>query len=171
MARLVEKGFSVLEPSNIEAVRTGSMKAQYPLAGNLNSVENGTLLVVDDVAKTVALPALGTDYVYLHWSEEMLYDPALGRNNFRLEKPSLPRMLRLTEGDIFETNAVELGAVKDVAAWKLVTTVYGIPSASGDIALVEQATLTGNETVVLEVVEWVRLPNRQQGIKFVVIEA
>ena len=170
MARLVKEGFSVVETNHVAAVRTGQIKAQYPMDEALATVgaQNGQLLVVDDVAKKVSLPANGDALVWLHASEERIYESALGRNAFIVKEPNYPRMLKLSVGDIFETNAVDLGGFADIAAAKAGAKV-GVPSETGDIKLLDVPT--GTEAVVLEIVEWVSLPNGEQGIKFVVKQA
>lgn len=174
MARLFTgMGYSVVETNQIAAVRTGQIVSQYEMDTTLATAgaQQGQLLVVDDKAKKIKLPAAGTDYTYLHASEERIYDPALGRNSFIVTSPNLPRLMKLNKGDKFETNAVDKGAYADKAA---ITTaigagkVYGIPMTTGDIKLVASVT---NETTVLEVVEFVTLPNGFDGIKFVVVTA
>lgn len=169
MARLITKGYSVVETNHVAAVRTGQIKAQYPMDEALAAVgaQNGQLLVVSDVDKKVSLPEDGDAMVWLHASEERLYESHLGRNAFIVTGPNYPRMMKLAVGDIFETNAVELGDFATVAAAKTGAKV-GVPSATGDILLLAAAT---TEAVVLDIVEWVTLPNGEQGIKFAVAKA
>jgi len=181
MARLFNDGKAVVETNHVDAVRTGSIKAQYPLAGEVNA-ENGMLLVVDDVAKEVSFPAAAGDKVMLHDSEERIYEYHLGRKSFEVKAGDYPRMMKLAVGDIFETNAVDDGDFNDLAAVIAQIDdederVFGIPSTSGLIELKEDTDgsdgdldLTAYE-VVLEVVEMVTLPNEHTGIKFVVIQA
>jgi len=170
MARFLETGYSLVETNHVAAVRTGEIKAQYPMSDALAEVgaQNGQLLTVDDVAKEVGLPADEDAYVYLHHSEERLYESALGRDAFIVTEPNYPRMMKLNVGDIFETNAVDLGLFEDVTEAKTEATV-GVPSATGDIQLL--AAAAGTEAVVLNIVEWVLLPNGKQGIKFSVAKA
>ena len=165
MARLYEKN-GVLETNHVSAVRTGDIKAQYPLASGLTEVENGMLLVVDDVAKTVALPAAAGDAVYLHGSEERLYEEHLGRKSFVLKAPNFPRMYKLQEGDIFETNAVTTELANPKVLGKM-----GVPSTSGLIEIVEDSIDMDNYAVVLKVVEFITLPNGTEGVKFYVAKA
>jgi phosphoglycolate phosphatase-like HAD superfamily hydrolase len=170
MARLVESGYAVVETNHVAAVRTGQIKAQYPLADAVSAAENGQLLVVDDVAKEVRFPADATEAAWLHASEERLYEAHLGREAFILESPNYPRMMKLAVGDIFETNAVELGETyADVAAAKAAGAI-GVPSANGDI-LLAQPSVDDSEGIVLKIVEAVTLPNGQAGVKFAVAKA
>ena len=174
MARLfTDSGYSVVETNHVAAVRTGQIKAQYPMSNALKALgaQNGQLLTVDDVKKEVGLPTDSTTYVWLHASEERLYEAHLGRKAFIVEDPNYPRMLKLEIGDIFETNAIDKGGFADLAAAQHKSTgaTVGVPSATGDITLL--AAATGNEAVVLDIVEWVTLPNGETGIKFAVAKA
>ena len=122
--------------------------------------------MVDDVKKEVTMPTGASVLVYLHASEERIYEDHLGRNSFILKSPNLPRMFKLAEGDIFETNAVTVADADDYAAEKLLK--HGIPSINGDITLTDTA---GSGAVILDVVEWVTLPNGEPGVKFAVAKA
>lgn len=156
MTRLAKDGtYSVVETNHVSAVRTGNMKAQYEMEEGLDALQNGMIVTVDDVAKEVKI-AGATDTMYLHASEERLYENHLGRNAFILTRPNLPRVLKLEEGDIFETNAVAYsGSLEDAKALKA-----GEVNADGDIELGSAGRLS--------VVEWVTLPNGEPGIKFAV---
>jgi len=173
MARFLASGYSVVETNHVAAVRTGQIKAQYPMSTALKAVgaQNGQLLTVNDVTKEVGLPGSANVMVYLHASEERMYENHLGRNAFIVKDPNYPRMLKLSVGDIFETNAVDLGAFLTVAAAQDAATgaTVGVPSTSGDIKLL--ASAAGTELVVLNIVEWVTLPNGEVGIKFAVAKA
>lgn len=153
MTRLAKAGtYSVVETNHVSAVRTGNIKAQYEMEEGLDALENGMLVTVDDVKREVKIA--GTDdTLYLHASEERIYEDHLGRNSFVLTRPNLPRVLKLEEGDIFETNAVNYTAALD-------TYKAGDVDTDGNIKL----AATGR----LSIVEIVTLPNGEQGIKFAV---
>ena len=175
MARFLDTtNYSVVETNHVAAVRTGQIKAQYPMSEDLKAVgaQNGQLLVVDDVAKEVGLPGDATAVAWLHASEERLYESHLGRDKFIVTDPNYPRMMKLAVGDIFETDAVSADisaeGFADVAAVKS-TAKVGVPSETGDIELLTAAA--GTEGVVLDIVEWVTLPNGKEGIKFAVAKA
>ena len=160
---LTRKNKSVVELNHVSAVRTGNIKAQYPLNTGITEVEQGMLLVVDETNKKVKMPAAATDYVYLHASEEQIYESHLGRNSFSLKAPKLPRMYKLEVGDIFETNAINDAAqaiAKDVLAYPATTGYITTAAAANASAVVE-----------LKVVEVVTLPNGETGAKFVVTKA
>lgn len=171
--------YGVVELNKLAAVRTGEIEAQYELDGTdfaTNPAENGMLLKVDHVAKSVKLPSGATDAdaFYLHASVEKDYE-GKGRKYFAVERGTfLPRLMKLNRGDRFETNAVQYDDVTyaDFATLSAAidaTTVYGVPDASGYINIVaDVAASTDVEVVVLKAVEGVTLPNGENGIKFVV---
>lgn len=108
MERLPIYGYSVVETNSLKAIKSGEMQAQLPLGPNaqLIGAQNGQLLAVDLVNKVIDFPSAATDYVWLHASEEQLYQAHQGRKHFILRGNKYARMFKLTPGDIFETNAV-----------------------------------------------------------------
>lgn len=176
MAKLFDlKGnYTVVETTNVAAVRTGRMASQYEMSSALAALgaQQGQLLVIDDIAKEIGLPANANDLVGLHASDERVYEEGKGRNSFIVKAPNLPRVMRLEVGDKFETNAVEQGTglttTAQIATQLGSGKVYGIPDTSGNIKL---AKTVDAEKVVLEMVEFVTLPNNEPGIKFVVTKA
>jgi hypothetical protein len=166
--------YGVVELNHVAAVKTGQIVAQYELDSAVAEAENGMLLMADHVAKKVKKPAGATDVVYLHASVEKDYE-GKGRKHFVAKQGEfLPRLLKLSVGDKFETNAVEFDdtVYADYAALKAAinaTTVYGVPNATGFVRVV--AAAAGTEKIVLKAVEGVTLPNGENGIKFVVEKA
>ena len=176
MAKAYDNGFSVLETNHIKSIRTGQIKAQYPFVDSTAELENGMLLVVDHNDKVVRFPFTGTELCGLHNSEEQIYQSHLGRNKFSLKNPKLPKVEVLTKGDIFETNAVDLGTFADLTAAKHSTTgaKYGIPMTTGFIKLLDStdgAAALSTHCTVLKVVELITLPNGYEGIKFAVAQS
>lgn len=163
MARLAKAGtYSVVETNHVSAVRTGNIKAQYPMEAGLEALENGMIITVNDAAKTIGI-AGATDTIYLHASEERIYEDHLGRNSFVLTRPNYPRALKLEEGDIFETNAVSYAGGSGTAAEALTAAKLlkaGEVDVNGDIKLAAAGRFS--------VVEWVTLPNGEPGVKFAV---
>ncbi|WP_372011323.1 hypothetical protein NBRC13296_12170 [Paenibacillus chitinolyticus] len=166
--------YGVVELNHIAAVKTGEIKAQFPLNTTdfaSTPAENGMLLIVDEVIEDIKKPTGITNYVYLHASVEKDYE-GKGRKHFSV-KPGefLPRLLKLKRGDTFETNSFEYDTATyanyvAITAAINSTTVYGIPSTSGYIRIV--ASPGGTEAVTLKVVKGVTLPNGELGLKFVV---
>lgn len=164
----------VVELNHVAAVKTGQNVSQYELDVAVSEVENGMLLVADHVGKKVKKPAGITDAVLLHASVEKDYE-GKGRKHFSVKQGEfLPRLVKLAVGDRFETNCVEYDDVTYANYAAIVaaingTTVYGIPSTTGNIKIV--AAAGGTEKVVLKVVAGVSLPNGENGLKFVVEKA
>lgn len=170
--------YGVVELNKVAAVKTGEVYAQYALDATqfaTKVAENGMLLVVDHVGKKVKLPAGATDLVALVTSPEKDYE-GKGRKHFATKVGEfLPRLHKLSVGDVFETNAVEYddAVYATYAAMKTAisaTAVYGVPNASGYIR-VQASAPVGSEKVVLKAVEGVTLPNGENGIKWVVEKA
>ena len=155
MATIVRKNKAVVETNHVSAVRTGNIKAQYPMAGGVTELQNGMAVVADDVTKTVGFPVAGKT-IYLHASEEQVYEDHLGRNSFSITGKKLPKCLKLEVGDIFETNAVK--ANDAVVAG---TAVY--PGVDGFWTTTAMAT-----TLSGKVVELVTLPNGEAGVKIAI---
>lgn len=177
MARIYEQ-YGLVETNHVDAVRTGAIKAQYPVADGAQ-LENGMLLVVDDIAKEVSFSAAGAESnIYLHASEERIYEAHLGRKSFVLDgSVQIPKMLQLKEGDIFETNTVDDGDFADLAAVKTAldadADVFGVAGPTGLIVLKDGADVGWDDSVfgkVLQVVEIVTLPNGTEGMKFAVVK-
>lgn len=152
MAEITRQKYAVVETNHVHAVRTGNIAAQYPATAIL---ENGMAVAVNHDDKTIELPTAATNPVYLHHSEESLYDSNLGRNNFRIEKGEYPRALKLEEGDIFETNAFSGDIVKGGTLHPATT---GLWDPAGTVA-----------TITAKVIDLVTLPNGEQGAKLVIV--
>ena len=172
MSDFTNPGYSVVETNHIAAVRTGEIKAQYPFVG-MDFIENGMLFNVDEQLGIVRPVEDAKEFCYLHASEERVYENWYGRNMWRLNTATqIPRMMKLAEGDIFETDAVKWTAFTDEADARDNAT-HGIPDSSGYIELVDAAhtNLLTQYSIVLEVVDWITLPNENPGVKFAVLIA
>jgi hypothetical protein len=153
------KNKSVVETNHVSAVRTGNIKAQHKAHTDL---ENGMAVTVDDIDKVVkkAGSTVEVGDLYLHVSEEQLYESHLGRNAFYIKAGQYPRCLKLTEGDIFETNALATG--EDV--------VYAVEDKLTVIGGLWTKSTLGSEAKVAEIVELVTLPNGEPGAKIKIIK-
>ena len=147
---------AVVETNLVAAVQTGRMKAQYPVEGGAD-LQNGMLVVINEAEKQIELPGAAFNGKFaLHASEERIYEGHLGRDSFILKgETQIPRVFFLEDGDVFETDAIEIGTTGD----------YGVTGENGFIHLTDD--ITGKE-MYLEVVENVTLPNGKDGIKFAV---
>ena len=167
MAKLTKANeYGQLELNQVAFRRDGRIIAQYQL-GDVAVAENGMLLAVDHVNKTINFPeADQTAGLALNYTTEHMYDERLahGLKHFKLEKGTfLPRLGLLAEGDRFTTNTVDcdLAAVKAGLGTKK---YYGHASATGYIVVNETAT-----NAVLEVIEVTTMPDGSDAIKFVAL--
>lgn len=159
MAKIKRTGYAVLETNKMAAIHTGEIIAQYEMADDVDNLQNGIALAVNHATREVVLPEAGDDALYIHASEEQIYEDHLGRNSFILKAPKMPRLFKLYEGDIFETNAI---AGADEAEVDVAAGDYLAPDAEG----MWEVSLTATNVQVQKIV---MLPNGQKGVKAVVL--
>ncbi len=150
--------YAVVETNHVSAVRTGNMAAQY--STEIAVLQNGMAVNVNHATKKIVVPA-ANEPLYLHASEEQIYEDHLGRDSFYIKAGQYPRALKLEVGDIFETDAVVADLTYTVGE------VVG-PDATGlwtNVALNQIAGTTG--VVAAEVY----LPNGKPGIKIAITAA
>lgn len=161
MAKLIKDGYGQLELNQVAFRRDGRIIAQYELA--IDQAENGMLLAVDHVNKTIGYPTEGqTKGLALNYTAEHMYDERLahGLKHFVVKKGGiLPRLGLLAEGDRFTTNAVEYAEGFDPK-----TATYGHAGINGYIVIDNEEA-----NAVLKVVEYTDMPDGQPAIKFVVL--
>ena len=107
--KLAKNGYGQLELNQVAFRRSGRVEAQCKIADGIEYIENGMLLAVNNVNRTVEFAASGNTHpIALHYSTEHMYDErANALKDFRLEKDSfLPRMGYLSAGDKYTTNTV-----------------------------------------------------------------
>lgn len=106
--KLAKNGYGQLELNQVAFRRDGRIEAQCKIADNIDYIENGMLLAVNNVNRTVEFASGNTHPIALHYSSEHMYDErANALKDFRLEKGSfLPRMGYLSAGDKYTTNTV-----------------------------------------------------------------
>lgn len=190
--RFVIDGFGQLELNNVAFRRDGRIEAQCALdATDFADVpaENGMLLAVDRVNRTVKFPVEDSNLpIALNYTAEHMYDErANALKDFALERGTfLPRLGYLSTGELFTTNCVGYddsewtatgsGATaktadenfKAACAAVATTPLYGGVSAEGAIAVSATAPTEGP---VLKVVEATTMPDGTFGIKFQVLTA
>lgn len=108
--KLTKTGYGQLELNQVAFRRSGRIEAQCKIADGIDFIENGMLLAVNNMNRTVDYVKSGNVYpIALHYSTEHMYDErANALKDFRLEKDSfLPRMGYLGAGDKYTTNTVE----------------------------------------------------------------
>jgi hypothetical protein len=165
MAKLNTSNYCVVETTKVAAVKGGPIIAQYELDDALKAtgVQNGMLLAVDHATRKVKLADDATEVVYLHASEEQIYNNFEGREHFILKAPKLPRLYAIQEGDVWETDAVEMNSLTAV------TGVLAVVGADG-FATLQAAAYDYSADVKVMAVSPVTLPNGKPGFKFTVIK-
>lgn len=208
MARLVKEGYGQLELNQVAWPRDGRIEAQCALNNTDFSTgpedtdgkvvcQNGMILVVDNVTRTIRLPGADDDEATIYainYSTEHLYDErAQGLKNFRLyAQPDtavktgvgnvgriwpgydfFPRLGYLSVGDKFTTNTVELNGYTEETIKTALTNgnkVLAGASVNGDIILVGEEDAMPNGPV-LQVIKVTTMPDGQPALKFQVIKA
>ena len=148
---LADGKHAVVETNHVSAVRTGNIAAQYVAEVKL---DNGMALSVDHSGRKVNLVVAGQP-VYLHASDEQLYEDHVGRDAFYIKEGEYPKALLLEVGDIFETDAVVAGE-------------YNVGDVVGPVAgglWGKDSTITTIEAVVAE---GIYLPNGKAGLKIAI---
>ena len=171
MARFTIDGYGQVELNNVAFRRDGRIEAQCKLANGIAYVENGMLLAIDNVTRTVKYPAAdGTDLIALNYTAEHMYDERTpGLKNFRVDAGSfLPRLGYLAKGDKFTTNLFDTSLDEDGIKAAVATGLYGCESTSGLIAL--STTKPTGKAVVLQVVADTTMPDGTFGLKFQVLD-
>lgn len=188
----ITKGlYSVLELNNVAFRRDGRIEAQCkPYVGTALSpgdfatkkLENGMILAVDNVTRTVKLPSSSnlTMPLALNYTTEHMYDerhPELSYFALDGKDTFLPRLGYLAVGDKFTTNCVSYNSTVDTdwtddddfkdackAAALATTPLYGAPSADGSILV--SATAPTTFPLKLKVCAGTTMPDGTFGIKF-----
>lgn len=174
-------GYGQIELNQVAFRRDGRIEAQCKLDANDFAeipAENGMLLMVDNVKRTVHLPGANVAGILaLHYSAEHMYDERKpGLKNFKLEVGEfLPRLGYLAVGDKFTSNclayddnefeATETETVEEVIADALdavaTTPMYGVRCELGAIQLTAEAN--GADLLVIKKTT---MPDGQLGVKF-----
>ena len=179
--RLVIDGFGQLELNQAAFRRDGRVEAQCALDETDFAdvpAENGMLLAVDRVNRTVKFAADDSMPIALNYTTEHMYDErANALKDFKLEKGTfLPRLGFLSVGELFTTNCIgfddgefadndALEAAMDAIA---TTPLYGGISEAGAIKVSATKPVAGP---VLLAVEKTTMPDGQFAIKFQVLTA
>lgn len=178
--RMTIDGFGQVELNNCAFRRDGRIEAQCaPDATVFENmpVENGMILAVDNVTRTVKMPD-GTLPVALVYTAEHMYDErfAGGLKHFKTEAKDdfYPRLGYLSIGDKFTTNCIGYNDTEFTNDDALITAlgnigttpVYGGESANGVIVL---SATKPTAKVVMKVVKFYTMPDGQKGVKLQVI--
>lgn len=174
--RLVIDGFGQVELNQVSFRRDGRIEAQCALdATDFAAVpaENGMLLAVDRVNRTVKFPVDNSLPIALNYTTEHMYDERHNSlKDFKLERGTfLPRLGFLSVGELFTTNCICMNesefadeeALATAADALATTPLYGGISANGAIKVSATAPQAGP---VLLVVEKTTMPDGQFALKF-----
>ena len=110
----------IVELNKVASRKTGEIEAQSKLKAGIETLENGAIMLIEATTDTIVPFGYSAeenevlvDAMYLHFSNPRRYeDGKTGMENFiytRSEK-YLPRLFKLTAGDIFTTD-YDLSAV------------------------------------------------------------
>ena len=105
----------IVELNKVASRKTGEIEAQCKLAEGIDTLDNGAIMLIEATTDTIvpfgytaAEGEVLVDAMYLHFSNPRRYeDGKSGMENFRYESSDdkyLPRLYKLTVGDIFTTN-------------------------------------------------------------------
>jgi hypothetical protein len=100
---------SIVELNKVASRKTGEIEAQCKLGAGIESLQNGQIVYIDAAKDEIVLTKGENcvDAMYLHFSNPRRYeDGKTGMENFIYTKSEkyLPRLYKLTAGDIFTTD-------------------------------------------------------------------
>ena len=168
--KLAKIGHGQLELNQVVFRREGRIEAQCKIADGIEYIENGMLLAVNNMNRTVDYVKSGNVHpIALHYSSEHMYDErANALKDFKLDAKSfLPRMGYLSTGDKYATNTVEFEGYDDEEAFL---------AALGETALYAHASENGYHLVnataanaIAMAVAATTMPDGQNAVKFVAL--
>lgn len=185
--KLGKNGYGQLELNQVAFRRDGRIEAQCALNATdfaSTPAENGMILCVDNVSRTIKLPTAANIAKYplaLNYTAEHMYDDrANALKNFKLEIADgfYPRLGYLAVGDKFTTNTIcydttdfaNDNAVKTAYAALGTTPLYAVPYQDGYWQLVDDLTgVTGLYCAVVTGTGAESMPDGQYGIKLQVM--
>ena len=182
LKRMVIDGYGQVELNQVAFRRDGRIEAQCALdATDFATVpaENGMLLAVDNVTRTVKLPKDASLPLALNYTAEHIYDERTpGLKNFKTEVDDIyPRLGYLSVGDKFVTNCVAYDsneftndeALEEAVANIGTTKLYGGYSTLGAIKVSATKPSDGPVLMVINGPGAGSMPDGQYGIKFQVV--
>ena len=168
--KLAKIGHGQLELNQVAFRRDGRIEAQCKIADGIEYIENGMLLAVNNMNRTVEYVKSGNVHpIALHYSSEHMYDErANALKDFKLDAKSfLPRMGYLSAGDKYTTHTVEFEGYDNEAAFLAAlgkTTLYAHAAEDG----YHLVNATAEGAVALAVAA-TTLPDGQNAVKFVAL--
>ena len=163
LTKLAKEGYGQLELNFAAFRRNGAIEAQCKLADGIEFVENGMLLAVDRVNRTVGYPAgAANEVIALNYTTEHMYDErSRALKDFKLEKDSfLPRLGYIGVADKFTTNTVCYDNTAAIETYK-----YGKACKTSGFEGYIELTNTRDGACV-EVLAITTMPDGQKAVKF-----
>ena len=163
LKKLIESGYGQLELNFAAFRRYGAIEAQCRLADGIEYVENGMLLAVDRVNRTVGYPTGAEgEAIALNYTTEHMYDEREeGLKHFKLDKNTfLPRLGYIGVPDKFTTNTVVYDDTAAVETYK-----YGKPCTTGEFKGYIELTNERDDAYV-QVLAVTTMPDGQKAVKF-----
>lgn len=165
MGKIITGKYATVELTKVASRKTGEIEAQCALDASItdHALENGAIVYIDAEKDTVvtANSASCVDAIYLHFSNPRRYgELESGMANFRYEgnddyetagEKYLPRLYKLTTGDLFTTDCDLTKATKATT----------LPEEGTKITL-------GNHAVIA--VKKTTMPNGNPGILYRVVK-
>jgi hypothetical protein len=168
--KLEKKGYGQRGLNQVSFRRSGRIEAQCKIADGIEYIENGMLLAVNNIDRTVGYAKDNAGHpVALHYSSEHMYDNrANALKDFKLEADSfLPRMGYLSAGDKYTTNTVEFeGYDTEDAFMAALGTAPLYAHAGNDGYHLVNATATN---AIAMAVAATTMPDGQRAVKFVAL--
>jgi hypothetical protein len=165
--KLAKNGYGQLELNQVAFRRDGRIEAQCKIADGIAHIENGMLLAVNNMNRTVEYVKSGNVHpIALHYSSEHMYDErANALKDFKLDAKSfLPRMGYLSAGDKYTTNTVEFEGYDNEEAFlaALGTTVLYAHAGADGYHLVNAEA----EGAIALAIAKTTMPDGQNAVKF-----
>ena len=185
--KLTKNGYGQLELNQVAFRRDGRIEAQCALNATdfaSTPAENGMILCVDNVSRTIKLPTAANIAKYplaLNYTAEHMYDDrANGLKDFKLEIADgfYPRLGYLDIGDKFTTNTIcydtstyaTEAALKTAITGVGTTPVYAVPYDDGYWKIVASKAGSGLCCAVVTGTGAGSMPDGQYAVKLQVIQ-
>ena len=99
--------YATAELNKVASRKTGEIEAQCKLDASIDTLENGAIMFVQAEDNTIVADYDANkcvDAMYLHFSNPRRYEDGMENYVYENNEGYLPRLYKLTTGDIFTTN-------------------------------------------------------------------
>lgn len=167
-------GYGQIELNRVAFKKTGAIEAQCALATDLAQAENGMILAVNKMAKTIEIPTTtGVLPFALHYSAEKVANQyTSGLKDYVNDGEYLPRLGYLSEGDLFTTNCLAYDTTEFTTLTALNTALTGTALwggiTTGTIAGGAITLTTTKPTIgpALKMIKKTDMPDGTIGVQF-----